>query len=215
MGFFVMGSANNMDELRNLRLIVGLVGISAIILGVYAIKARQRKTAIVGIIIAVLVTLAPIVNPYFDSIIRERQAKQAQQSVGQLMPTFTFRDIKGNSVSNSNLSGSPYIIDFWTRPESFRFLDELHRGKEGDGLKVFAVVKESLKAKVSDFLRRTNSPISVLLVPDSDDVGFKFASKYRPYTMVVDRNGKIAAAVFETRSAEDISQAVAGAINAK
>ena len=203
-GFFVLGSADNMSAVINSRCVV--IGVFAVALGVVAFSAGCRKAASLGIIFGALVTLAPIAASLSDRQANEKLSQQAQKLVGQPVPSFTFQNISGANVSSTNLIGTDYVVDFWTRSETVQILAQLQHLRPGGGysatsnaLKVFAVVNEALKPKVLDSQLLKNSGVSFLFVPNKSDVGFPFASKTIPYTMVVNRKGKITAMAFEAK----------------
>jgi len=127
-------------------------------------------------------------------------AKMEKVDIGAAIPTFVMKDINGKDFDIASMKGKVYVIDFWAswcgpcrkeNPNMVKLYNELHpKGMEMIGI---SLDKEYDKWKVAiekDGLTWTH--ISDLQYWDNKAAKL-FMIAAVPTTIVVDRNGKIAA----------------------
>lgn len=119
--------------------------------------------------------------------------------VGKPAPAFTLEGMDGKKVSTKDLKGSVAILDFWATwcppcRAGLPHLDKLYQEKKEKGLKAYAVNLKEEKNEVKGFVDETKLTVPVLL-----DVEGSVAEKYKvsgiPQTVVLDKNGNVAAVI--------------------
>ncbi len=106
-------------------------------------------------------------------------------------------DMDGRPFALESLRGSVVLLDFWAPwcapcRKSFPFYAELQARHEAEGLRVVALTLESDLTSVSEFL--TEVPVTFPVVRDpSERSGDAFGVVAMPTTLLLDRDGKVAA----------------------
>ncbi len=138
---------------------------------------------------------------YVQNAKRDLEAKIASVSktdLGKLAPDFTFPDINGKQVSLSSLKGKYVLIDFWAswcgpcRLESPNVQKQYQLYKD----KGFEVVSVSIDKKKEDWKKavsQDNLKGILLLAQDSKKVMLDYTFSGIPYTVLLDKEGKIIA----------------------
>ncbi|MHB1295288.1 MAG: TlpA family protein disulfide reductase [Anaerolineae bacterium] len=126
--------------------------------------------------------------------------------VGMPAYPFTLVDLKGNSVSLSDLRGKVVMVNFWASwcspcqqeiPHMVRVYDEL----KDDGLVILAVNLQEDEASVHSFVEQQGMRFPVLLDPSGSVAGSYFVRAI-PTSLFLDENGVIQV-VYEGTLTED------------
>lgn len=137
---------------------------------------------------------------------------------GKPAPAFTLPGLDGKNVSNADLKGSVYILDFWATwcapciaalPE----LDQYYQAHKAAGLKVFAVNLGDDKDTVQKFVTDHKLTIPVLLDTDTK-VAEAYSAEKIPETVVVGKDGNVVDAFIGIGKEDDIRKAAEGAMKA-
>ena len=124
-----------------------------------------------------------------------KAAVLANDLVGKPAPSFHLNQLDGGAVSNADLKGSVYILDFWATwcgpcRQSLPGLNKIYDDRKAAGLKVFAVNEQEDAPTVKQFIGQTGLTIPVLL--DSDgSVGQAFGASAIPETVVIGKDGNV------------------------
>ncbi len=117
------------------------------------------------------------------------------QAENGLAPNFTLRDINGANVTLSSLKGEVVMISFWATwcapcKQEMPHLDAI---RQDFGVKVLSISTDDARAssKVKAYIRSRGYGFTVLLDKDSTVVSEYNPSKSLPYTVLIDRSGKI------------------------
>ena len=139
--------------------------------------------------------------------------------VGQDAPDMSMKTLDGKDVKLSDMKGQVVVVDFWATwcppcRESLPKLNEMASDTDmaSDGLVVWGVNAREDKAKVEAFMKENNYSFTV---PMDDGTAMKaYHVRGIPTTMVVGRDGKVAAAFvgYGQGSDEKIKKAVAEAM---
>lgn len=117
---------------------------------------------------------------------------------GGMAPNFTAKDLSGNSVSLSGLSGRIVVLEFWATwcppcrssvPELIALQDK-YRDRNVTVLAVSVDEGRNLSAKVQDFTKENKINYTVLLGTEAITRAYKV--KNIPVLFVIDKTGKIA-----------------------
>ena len=128
-----------------------------------------------------------------------RARRGRELKAGDLAPPFTARDLKGRDLSLQALRGRPVLIDFWAswcapcRDQAI----PLRRiaGEYGDRLAVIGISLDGDPKAFEAFVYNHHLPGSQVLDGGwSGPVSSLFGVTAIPYTVVIDRAGRIAAA---------------------
>ena len=115
-----------------------------------------------------------------------------KELVGRAVPAFKFMTLDGVSLTNADLNGSVYILDFWTSPESFPPLNAFYLKYKEDGLKVFAVAPGRYREEIKQFLKTKGLSVGVFAAElDGIAAGAFYASYGHPITVLVNRDGTV------------------------
>jgi len=119
----------------------------------------------------------------------------ADKLVGQPAPAFVLEDLEGKRVSLADLKGSVVVLDFWATwcppcREGLPHLDELHKAKQAEGVKVFAINLREDRAKARQFLEKQQLSLPVLL-DHSGEVAKNYFVNGIPQTVVIGKDGLV------------------------
>jgi peroxiredoxin len=121
--------------------------------------------------------------------------QEADALVGKPAPDFKLNDLEGKEVALAGQKGSVVVLDFWATwcgpcVASMPHLEELHKEKSKDGVKVYAVNLREDKEKVQGFLTSKNFTLPALL-----DTEGAVAEQYKvqgiPQTVVIGKDGVV------------------------
>ena len=121
--------------------------------------------------------------------------------VGQPAPEIALPGLDGRVRSLAEFGGRPLLINFWASwcgpcIEEMPMLDAFAAKQSGNGVQVVGIALDQREA-VEAFLRKTPVRYPVLLeAPGSSDTSVRFgnARGVLPYSVLVDAQGRIAAA---------------------
>jgi thiol-disulfide isomerase/thioredoxin len=148
---------------------------------------------------------------------QEVETADAMSLIGKAAPHFRLAELDGTEVSDRQLHGSVYVLDFWASwcgpcmmslPET----DELYKQMKGGGLKVFAVNVQEGAAGVKDVIGRLNLSLPVLLDTDAK-AAVAYGATAIPETVVVGRDGVVRNVFVGAGQAQDIAAAVTAALS--
>lgn len=112
---------------------------------------------------------------------------------------FTLRSIEGESVSLSDHVGKVVIVSFWATwcgpcKEEMPHLQRLYTTYQGQGLEVISISTDDARmaAQVKPYIKKNGYSFTVLLDKDASVISSYNPSKTLPFTVVVDRDGKVA-----------------------
>ena len=115
--------------------------------------------------------------------------------VGNLAPNFQLQDLDGNTVSLSDLRGSPVMLNFWAtwcgpcRAEMPHF-QAVYEEYSAEGLVLLAINIGESQAEVASFKQSNNLSFTILL--DSEAVvTLKYEVGPIPTTFFIDKDGII------------------------
>lgn len=106
-----------------------------------------------------------------------------------------FLNLQGKPVSLAEYRGKPVILTFWATwcfscQSDLRSLNELQKNFEGD-LEIVAVAVSDTEAKVKSFVRSNDIGFSIYLDPDERAFSACGGEGMLPFTLVLDREGRI------------------------
>lgn len=137
----------------------------------------------------------------FVEMIRERADNIRSSSVGAIAPDFTLNDPNGNPVSLSSLRGKVVLIDFWASwcmpcMAELPNVIELYAAYKDKGLEIFGVsLDRNREAWVKTIEEKGMTWIHGWDLENGSqgEVAGKYAVEGIPYTVLVDKDGKIIA----------------------
>ena len=141
--------------------------------------------AILPIILTLVLVLAGC-SSGFESLVAR---------VGEPAPDFELQGLDGESVSLSQLRGSPVMLNFWATwcppcRDEMPYLQQIYEEWSDEGLMLLAIDIGESRAKVEQYMESNNLSLPVLL-----DTKSKVADKYGirgiPTTFFIDGNGVI------------------------
>ena len=129
-------------------------------------------------------------------------AFSAYGQVGNKAPDFTLQDIDGKTVKLSNYLGqNPILIDFWATwcnpcKVELPHLEAIYKKYQDQGLVFLAISEDSPRSasKVKPYVRSKSFEAIVPLDPDGQVLRKFFGENTLPYTVLINREGKIARA---------------------
>lgn len=94
-------------------------------------------------------------------------------TIGKPAPDFTLQNLDGESVSFSDLRGSPVMINFWNTGcppcrNEMPYLQEVYEENRDTGLVLLTINIGQSVSTVEDFLEENNLALPVLLDSDGD-----------------------------------------------
>jgi peroxiredoxin len=140
------------------------------------------------------------------------QPADADRLVGKPAPAFSVAGLDGKNVTNDQLKGSVYVLDFWATwcgpcVASLPGLDKIYQDNKAAGLKVFAVNQGEDKDTVQKFVNDTKLTIPPLLDADQS-VGAAYGANAIPETVLVGKDGVIRKVFIGGGHEDDIRAAV-------
>lgn len=113
---------------------------------------------------------------------------------GKPAPALTFKSMDGKEISLASLRGKPVLIDFWATwclpcIASMPQMAELYQQTKDKGLVLLSVDEDEDAKTAVDFLARRHEPWPNF--HDSGDIGKALQKAGLPYTVLIDRQGKI------------------------
>ncbi len=117
--------------------------------------------------------------------------------VGNVAPDFELKNLDGETVSFSELRGSPVILNFWATSCGWcvlemPFIQEIYEDKEWQdkGLMILAINKKETPSLVRQFMQSNNFSFPVLL-DTNGDVSLKYNVTGIPVAFFIDKDGII------------------------
>ncbi len=114
-------------------------------------------------------------------------------------PDFALRDLSNKEVRLSDLRGKVVLISFWATwcgpcMTEMPHLEALHQELADDGLVVLAISADDARSasKVKPLIRSKGYTFTVLLDRTSEVIAQYNPQKTLPYTVLIDRSGRIA-----------------------
>jgi len=119
--------------------------------------------------------------------------------VGNKAPDFTLQDADGKTVRLSDYLGkNPILIDFWATwcnpcKVELPHLEAIYKKHKDQGLVFMAISEDSPRSvsKVKPYVRSKGFEAIVPLDPDGQVLRKFFGEDTLPYTILIDREGKI------------------------
>lgn len=118
--------------------------------------------------------------------------------VGKKAPAFELQDLEGNTVSLSDFSGSPILINFWYTGcppcrEEMPYLQELYSEMHDDGLIILAINGGESAGTVTQYLddNHLSSLFDTMLLDHNFSTFEKYQIQFYPTSFFVDRDGII------------------------
>jgi peroxiredoxin len=146
----------------------------------------------------------------------ETETADAMTLIDKPAPHFRLPNLDGGQVSDADLKGSVYVLDFWASwcgpcVQSLPRLDDLYKQVKAEGVRIFAVNVQEPAAGVKDFIGRTALGIPVLLDADGK-VSLAYGASAIPETVVVGRDGKVRNIFVGAGQEPDIAAAIQDAV---
>lgn len=123
----------------------------------------------------------------------------AQQSAGTLATDFTLRDIENQAVSLADYRGSVVLMNFWATwcgpcMQEMPHLQAMYDELKGQGFVVLSVSTDDARdaSKVKPLVKAKRLTFPVVLDKETTVVSQYNPAKTLPYTVLIDRDGKIA-----------------------
>ncbi len=118
---------------------------------------------------------------------------------GSRAPDFTLQDMDGKVFKSADYIGKqPMLIDFWATwcnpcKVELPHLDAIYKKYEKQGLIFLAISEDSPRSisKVKPYVKSKNFAATILLDPDGQVLKKFFGEGTLPYTILINREGKI------------------------
>jgi len=124
---------------------------------------------------------------------------QTVQAGGSTAPDFTLRDINGTAVTLSALKGQVVLINFWATwcgpcKQEMPHLNKIEQELGPQGFRVLSISTDDARtgSKVKAYVKSRGYGFTVLLDTDTTVVSQYNPSKSLPYSVLLNRSGKIA-----------------------
>jgi peroxiredoxin len=117
-----------------------------------------------------------------------------------MAPDFTLQDVEGNTVKAEDYLGkNPILIDFWATwcnpcKQELPHLEKIYQTYKDKGLIFMAISEDSPRSlsKVKPYVKSKNFTGLVPLDPDGQVLRKFFGENTLPFTVLIDKTGKIA-----------------------
>jgi peroxiredoxin len=126
-------------------------------------------------------------------------APSAAWALGEVAPDFTLRDMDNQSVSLSSFKGKVVLINFWATwcapcQVEMPHLQKMYTELAGKGFAVLSVSADDARTAslVKPLIKKNGYTFPVLLDKETTVVAQYNPSKTLPYSVLLDRQGKIA-----------------------
>lgn len=136
-------------------------------------------------------------SDYFLVIPAAQEPPEGEPQIGSLAPDFQLQDLNGETVSLSDLRGSPVILNFWATwcgacRSEMPYLQQVYDEWQGQGLVILTISLREPSTTVADFMQTNNLSFPVLL-DINDDVRQMYIVSGIPTTFFIDEDGIIQA----------------------
>lgn len=119
--------------------------------------------------------------------------------IGHKAPDFTLQDMDGKTVALADYLGkNPIMIDFWATwcnpcKVELPHLDDIYQKYQDQGLIFLAISEDSPRSasKVKPYVHSKKYAATIPLDPDGQVLRKFFGEDTLPYTVLIDREGKI------------------------
>jgi peroxiredoxin len=123
----------------------------------------------------------------------------ARAQEGSIAPDFTLQDIEGKTIRASEYLGkSPILIDFWATwcnpcKQELPHLEAIYQKYKDKGLIFMAISEDSPRSisKVKPYVKSKGFTALIPLDPDGQALRKFFGENTLPYTVLIDKSGKI------------------------
>ena len=115
--------------------------------------------------------------------------------IGGKAPSFSLKDINGNTVTLESLKGKVVFLDFWATwggpcKEEFPELDALYKKYGKDGFEVVGISVDKTESNVAEFLKKR--PVSfTILTNTKGDVAETYGLPGMPTGFIIGKDGVI------------------------
>lgn len=137
------------------------------------------------VVAAALASLVVLVSPFYAH----------SAGVGDKVPAFSMKDIKGNTVTLDSLNGKVVFLDFWATwcgpcKEELPALDAIYQKYAKDGLEIVAVSVDKSEENVAEFLAK--KPVSFTVLTDkTGKLASSFSLVGMPTAFIIGKDGVI------------------------
>jgi len=114
-------------------------------------------------------------------------------TVGSTAPDFTLADLESETITLSDLRGSPVMLNFWATwcdpcHNEMPFIQEVYEKWQDSNLLILTINDKEDFSKVHQFMQVNGLSFPVLLDADGN-VFFKYEIRYVPTTFFIDKDG--------------------------
>lgn len=139
---------------------------------------------------------------WYTNRLKRRTEVLGKTDFGKVLPDFTLPDTSGKSVTFSSLRGKVVLVDFWASwcapcREENQNVRKLYQQYQKDGFDVISVSIDDKKEKWVQAINQDQLPwwhVSSLTgwdCPTANNLGVTYGMSGVPYTLLVDRDGKV------------------------
>ncbi|MDO8444869.1 MAG: TlpA disulfide reductase family protein [Deltaproteobacteria bacterium] len=121
--------------------------------------------------------------------------KAYSAEIGGMAPSFSLKDITGNTVTFESLKGKVVFLDFWGTwcgpcKEEFPELDALYKKYGKDGFEVVGISVDKSESNVAEYLKKR--PVSfTILTNTKGDVAEAYGIPGMPTGFIIGKDGVI------------------------
>ena len=151
-------------------------------------------------------------------------APTSAHAAGEVMPDFSLRDLNNKEVKFSDFKGKVVVVSFWAtwcQPcmVEMKHLQKMHEELKDNDFTVLSISTDDARSAsmVKPIIKRNGYTFPVLLDKQTKVVSQLNPSKTLPYTVIVDKEGRISATHMgydpgdEVKLREEIDALLAGA----